>query len=148
MIRFIVFLILNFGALGLGAFLMGSNPGENQWYQELNKAPWTPPGWVFGAAWTLIMVSYSVFLAVSYKSKEKLVFLILFAAQWLLNVFWNPLFFKYHLTLIAFLEISLLFGVLLNYLLLVRGYRIIFLLPYVIWLVIAISLNGYVILKN
>lgn len=148
MIRFVVFLILNFGALGLGAFLMGSNPGENEWYQTLNKAPWTPQGWVFGAAWTFIMVSYSVFLTVSYKSNEKFVFLILFVAQWILNILWNSLFFKYHHTLIAFFELSFLFVVLLYYLLLVRGYRLIFLLPYLLWLIVAISLNGYVVLKN
>lgn len=148
MIRFVVFLILNFGALGLGAFFMGSNPGENEWYQTLNKAPWTPQGWVFGAAWTFIMVSYSVFLTVSYKSNEKFVFLILFVAQLILNILWNPLFFKYHHTLIAFFELSFLFVVLLYYLLLVRGYRLVFLLPYLLWLIVAISLNGYVVLKN
>lgn len=45
-----LFFIINFGALGLGALLMDSSPIENEWYVQLNKAPWTPPGWVFGAA--------------------------------------------------------------------------------------------------
>ncbi|QLH45180.1 MAG: tryptophan-rich sensory protein [Bacteroidota bacterium] len=27
----------------------------------LATSPWTPPGWVFGFAWTLIMVCYSFF---------------------------------------------------------------------------------------
>jgi benzodiazapine receptor len=148
MIRFVVFLILNFGALGLGAFLMGSNPGENEWYQALNKAPWTPPGWVFGAAWTFIMVSYAVFLTISFKSNDKFVFLLLFVAQWFLNILWNPLFFKYHLTFMSFIEISILFGVLLINLFIVKGYRLVFLMPYLLWLLIAISLNGYVLLKN
>jgi hypothetical protein len=48
MLRLILFLIINFGALGIGGLLLG-NPATNEWYQSLNKAPWTPPGWVFGA---------------------------------------------------------------------------------------------------
>ncbi|MEM6378823.1 MAG: TspO/MBR family protein, partial [Bacteroidota bacterium] len=53
--RVIIFLILNFVALGIGGFFTG--PGtSSEWYNNLNQAPWTPPGWVFGAAWTTIMI--------------------------------------------------------------------------------------------
>lgn len=41
---FFVFLIVNFGGLYLGGILMGSNPGSNTWYNNLQQAPWTPPG--------------------------------------------------------------------------------------------------------
>ena len=58
----IIFLIINFAALGIGSFLMGEGP-SGEYYQSTNKAPWTPPGWVFGAAWTLIMVCFSVYMA-------------------------------------------------------------------------------------
>ena len=51
--RLLFFLLLNFGALALGGFLMGEGP-SSAWYSNLNKAPWTPPGWVFGASWTVI----------------------------------------------------------------------------------------------
>ena len=44
----IVFLIINFGALAMGGWLMNNGP-QTDWYLALNKAPWTPPGWVFGA---------------------------------------------------------------------------------------------------
>jgi tryptophan-rich sensory protein len=27
-------------------------------YLNLNKAPWTPAGWVFGAAWTSVMLFF------------------------------------------------------------------------------------------
>ena len=46
-LKIIGFLFLNFGALALGGLFAGSGAGSN-WYAELNKAPWTPPGWVFG----------------------------------------------------------------------------------------------------
>ena len=54
----LTFLGLNFGGLALGARFTG--PGVNsEWYQTLARAPWTPDGWVFGTAWTLIMVTFS-----------------------------------------------------------------------------------------
>ncbi|MDH3796458.1 MAG: tryptophan-rich sensory protein, partial [Flavobacteriaceae bacterium] len=62
-LRLIVFLVLNFGALALGSLF--TNMGiSSDWYSELSKAPWTPPGWVFGAAWTTIMLCFSVYMAI------------------------------------------------------------------------------------
>ena len=92
----LIFLILNFGALGLGGFLMGGEV-TGEWYQNVNKAPWTPPGWVFGAAWTTIMLLFSFYMASAWSQIENRNFLIgLFAFQWVLNVAWNPVFFKFH----------------------------------------------------
>ena len=34
----------------LGGTLTDTGP----WYQNLRKAPWQPPDWLFGPAWTLI----------------------------------------------------------------------------------------------
>jgi len=52
--RLITFLLLNFGALAVGGFFTGKGV-PSYWYSDLIKAPWTPPGWVFGFAWTTIM---------------------------------------------------------------------------------------------
>ena len=52
-----LFLLLNFGALAIGSYFMNNGPQSN-WYLTLNKAPWTPPGWVFGVAWTTIMICF------------------------------------------------------------------------------------------
>ena len=48
----ILFLIINFGGLAIGNWFMNNGP-ISEWYLNLNKAPWTPPGWVFGVAWTI-----------------------------------------------------------------------------------------------
>ncbi|MDC6468346.1 tryptophan-rich sensory protein, partial [Flavobacteriaceae bacterium] len=58
----IFFLVLNFSALAIGSWLMNNGPMTN-WYVNLNQAPWTPPGWVFGIAWTTIMICFSVYMA-------------------------------------------------------------------------------------
>jgi len=149
--RLILFLVINFGALALGSAMIG-NPASNEWYQAVNKAPWTPPGWVFGAAWTTIMVCFSIFLWQYSKgivnTKE---FYGLFAVQFLLNVLWNPMFFRWHYVLPALVMIVLL--TVLVAIFTVWGFRRatmqgVLMLPYLVWLCIAASLNGYVLLKN
>ena len=64
--RLILFLTLNFGALALGGIFAGQG-AVSDWYEALNKAPWTPPGWVFGFAWTTIMICYSLFMTLAWE---------------------------------------------------------------------------------
>ena len=152
--RLIIFLVINFGALTLGALFMGGSPAENEWYLNLNKAPWTPPGWVFGVAWTTIMIAYSVYMSRVMKnlgSSQIGAVVLLFGAQWVLNVIWNPVFFAWHFTILGAIVIFLLIMVLL----LVHIYystkntvNTFLLLPYVLWLFVAFSLNFYAIIEN
>jgi len=73
----VLFLLINFSALGIGTWLMNSGPTSN-WYLTLNKAPWTPPGWVFGVAWTTIMVCFSIYLSYLMNAKATDTFWLLF----------------------------------------------------------------------
>ncbi|MBU2938809.1 tryptophan-rich sensory protein [Lacinutrix sp. C3R15] len=144
----ISFLILNFGALGLGSWLMNNGP-RSAWYMQLNQAPWTPPGWVFGVAWTLIMICFSIYMAQLYLKFPTKEVITLFALQFILNVMWNYVFFNQHLILIGFLVIILL-TILVCYFFF--KFNVIqtkyLLLPYIIWLCIATSLNGYILINN
>ena len=150
-LKIIGFLFLNFGALALGGLFAGSGAGSN-WYAELNKAPWTPPGWVFGFAWTTIMLCFSVYMATLYtKTKSVKTIILLYAIQWVLNVAWNPIFFYLHKPIIGLIVIvaltSLVTYFLFRYRSLQKGYTLL-LLPYVIWLFIATTLNAYVVFMN
>ena len=150
-LNIIGFLFLNFGALALGGLFAGSGAGSN-WYAELNKAPWTPPGWVFGFAWTTIMLCFSVYMATLYaKTKSVKTVIILYAIQWMLNVAWNPIFFHLHNPIIGLIVIvaltSLVTYFLFRYRSSQKGFSLL-LLPYVIWLFIATSLNTYVVFMN
>lgn len=149
--RILIFLVINFAALGLGSFFT-SDGVSSDWYTNLNKAPWTPPGWVFGAAWTIIMACFAIFMAYAWdKVNNKKLLIGLFSLQWILNVAWNPVFFKYHQMLFGLIVISLL-TVLVGYFLF--GYKSqlkkvsLLVLPYFLWLLIATSLNGYALLNN
>ena len=149
--RLILFLILNFGALALGG-LFTNNGVNSEWYANLNKAPWTPPGWVFGFAWTTIMICFSIYMAKAYTiTADKNSLIALFVAQWILNVVWNPLFFHYHLVSIALFTIIALTGIvgfMLFYYRPQMNLASLLLLPYFLWLLIAASLNGYALFKN
>ncbi|MFD0990929.1 TspO/MBR family protein [Mariniflexile jejuense] len=145
-----VFLIINFGALAIGVWLMDNGPQTN-WYIQLNKAPWTPPGWVFGAAWSTIMVCFSFYMAYLFlqlsNTKEK----ILFTVQFILNVSWNFIFFNQHLIAFGLVVILALTSVIaifsLDYLKIMK-FKTILIMPYFLWLCIASSLNLYILLYN
>ncbi len=150
-ISIVLFLILNFGALAIGGLFTGAGVASD-WYYSLEKAPWSPPGWVFGLAWTTIMICYSFYMAILYKrtSSRKKIF-ALYSIQLLLNIAWNPLFFFFQNALIA-LVVILSLTVIIAYFLfrnqdLMRWSKLL-ILPYFIWLCIATSLNLYIVLYN
>ncbi len=149
--RILIFVIVNFAALGIGGLFTGDGVAS-EWYQNLNKAPWTPPGWVFGAAWTGIMVCLTFYMSFlwEYKEKRKLI-LSMFIVQWVLNVGWNPIFF-YHRDavggLIVIVLLTVLTGFFLFYFMKRLRYKTFLIAPYFIWLLVATSLNAYILFNN
>ena len=106
-LTFLGFLAINLGALFLGTLLMNGGP-TSSWYFHLEKAPWTPAGWVFGAAWTCVMVFFSVFISYLYQNLENRKLWLLFGIQFVLNVSWNYIFMNKHLIGLGLLNITLL----------------------------------------
>lgn len=146
----ILFLIINFGALGIGYWLMADGP-QGLWYTQLHKAPWSPEDWVFGVAWTSIMILFSVYMAFLYLKRPTDKILTLFIAQFFLNVSWNYVFFNLHLIDLSLIIIMLLTLVVsaffFTYIRDLKG-KSILIIPYLIWLSIATSLNLYIYLYN
>ena len=147
---FLLFLIINFGALGIGSWLMNNGP-LTEWYISLNQAPWTPPGWAFGVAWTIIMLCFSLYMAFLFintpSSKVKLLFII----QLILNVSWNYIFFNQHLILFGLVVIIALTIVVATFMFTFKNElkaKTLLILPYFLWLCIATSLNSYIVLYN
>ena len=149
--RLLIFLVLNFSALAIGG-MFTSGGVQSDWYTGIAKAPWTPPGWVFGAAWTAIMIFFSVYMAYLWPVIEHKNLLIgLFVVQWIFNVGWNPVFFYYHNVLAGLLLIcglTALIGFFLLFYWPELKLKSVLILPYFIWLLIATSLNAYIFFKN
>ena len=149
--RLVLFLIINFGGLALGSWLMNNGP-QTQWYLNLNQAPWTPPGWVFGVAWTTIMLCFSIYLAKLFKEQNSKFLRILFTVQVILNIFWNYIFFNQHFIGLGLANIVLLTLIIFYFFFKfrmddIKAYSYL-LLPYMIWLLIATSLNAYIYFNN
>lgn len=146
----IVFLFINFLGLYLGGLATG--PGvKSDWYQnQIVNAPWRPPGFVFGVVWTLIGITWSFLGAWLWKNKREL--LDVYAAGWMLNLVWNPLFFTFHATLAASLVISLLAISIFYILESLRksGNQWVSYLGYLyfFWLMIASSINWFIVIMN
>ena len=149
--RILIFLLINFFALYLGGVFTGSGV-TSEWYESLNKAPWTPPGWMFGFAWTLIMICFSIYMAWLFKVENNRNRLIaLFSLQWILNVLWSMLFFYFESPLLGMLDILCLTALIGYFLYSYRGNMYLmslWILPYFVWLLLAASLNGYILLYN
>ena len=145
---FLLYLISNFAGLYFGALLSGEG-ASSDWYQNLDKAPWTPPGWVFGVAWTSIMVCFSLYMAELHLKVKNI--LPLYVLLWNVNLSWNPFFFYYHhawisMVIILFLLFLTLYSFFKYFSILKHKSWLIS--PYYIWLVVACSLNAYVCIYN
>ena len=147
----VLFLIINFGGLAFGSWIMDNGP-QSSWYVNLYQAPWTPPGWVFGVAWTSIMICFSIFLGFLFDKNNSVALKFVFTIQVFLNVIWNFIFFNQHLTGLGLLAIVLLTFVIFFFFFGIKSERMknirFLLLPYMIWLCVAVSLNAYIFLNN
>ena len=122
------------------------------WYQNLNKSSLTPPGYVFGIAWTILYILMSISVWIIWNKEKKITLPIqLYIIQLILNFAWSPLFFKYHL--INESQILLLFIWMLVFIMIILFYSIdktagLLLIPYLIWLSFAFYLNYYIVKNN
>jgi tryptophan-rich sensory protein len=125
------------------------------WYQALNKAPGTPPGFVFGVVWPTLYTLMAIGACMVWREagswKRADMALGLFFWQLLPNLGWSFLFFRYHLPVLALIDIVILWvmvalmiyefhrhsavGAQLQY-------------PYLAWLTFAAYLNAWVVFAN
>ena len=149
-LTFLGFLAINLGSLLLGILLMNDGP-TSSWYNDLERAPWEPANWVFGAAWTCVMVFFSVFMSYLHQNLNGRKLWSLFGIQFVLVVSWNYIFMNKHLIELGLINITLLTVLMFYFFIafkdLITQMRF-FVLPYCVWLLLASSLNLYVVLYN
>ena len=131
-------------------FAMGvlSNSGfGNAWYDGLAKPAFQPPGWAFGAAWTALYTMLGIAIAAILNepfSNQRQLAIALFAAQMTLNFAWSPIFFKFRmidLALIVIIAMLVLAAVTANLFRRLRPVAGWLMLPYLLWLCLATTLN-------
>ncbi len=125
------------------------------WYSTLNKAPGTPPGFVFGVVWptlyTLMAISACMVWRAGGGWKRADSALGLYFVQLLANLAWSYLFFKFHLAAAALIDIAALW-VLVFFMTreFQRHNRVAGMLQYsyIAWLTFAAYLNTWVVVAN
>jgi len=125
------------------------------WYQALSKAPGTPPGFVFGVVWPTLYTLMAIGACMVWRSagswKRADMALGLFFWQLLPNLGWSFLFFRYHLPLLALIDIVIL---LVMVALMTREFHRHSVVaaqlqyPYLVWLTFAAYLNAWVVFAN
>lgn len=147
----IVFVILSNLIGGIGSFWTDS---ESSWYKSLNKPSFNPPGWIFGVVWPVLFVLMGIafyFVYLSPQSQLRIIALVLFALQFVLNILWSYLFFGLQNPLVGFvgilvLEVFILATAILFYFVKpVSGFLII---PYFLWVGFASILNYSIFILN
>lgn len=124
-------------------------------YSQLNLPPFSPPGWVFPVAWSILYfamgIASGLVLSSGASQEQTMSALRLYILQLAVNFVWPILFFGQSLYLISFFWLLLL--LLLVILVTIWFYRIIpsagiLLIPYLMWLIFAGYLNFGVYFLN
>jgi tryptophan-rich sensory protein len=134
--------------ISFAAGWVGSRWRVDEWYWRLTRPSWTPPDWVFAPVWTalyLLMAAAAWLVWRRHGVSGAGLALGLFLLQLVHNALWPWLFFGEHRLGLAFLEIVVLWLLILATLL--RFYRLVplagaLLAPYLAWVAFAAALNG------
>lgn len=146
-----MFLFINFVLVFYIGNILMADGSNSDWYIDLNKAPWTPPGWVFGLAWSFLLICFSIYLALLSQKKVSNKLVVIILLQYLLNISWNYFFFNQHLIELGLIDLSILTITVLYIFysnLKTMRWKSIFIIPYFLWLLVATSLNLYIVIYN
>lgn len=140
--------------LGVASGRISNSGYGNPWFDALVKPEIMPPGWVFGAAWTVLYLLLGFALAMilnARRARGRGLAIFLFILQFALNLSWSPLFFAAH-------QVSTAFWVILVMLVLaiattfafgrVRKAAAWLMVPYLAWLSFASILNYQIDILN
>jgi len=145
--RLIVSLVLCQLAGVIGSFFtVNSIP---VWYASLNKPSFNPPGWIFGPVWITLYILMGISFYLIWMKKDKINFKLLsslFFTQLTLNSLWTIIFFGLHSPFFAFIEIIILWIMIL--LCIILFYKVskvssYLLIPYLLWVSFASILNFF-----
>jgi tryptophan-rich sensory protein len=123
------------------------------WYARADHVGWTPPDWIFGVVWTVLyaMIAVAGWLVWRMRHRRDVrIPLTLYVAQFVLNSLWTPVFFGgYPLIGAAALWVAVVIIIALDLLVAatvasfwpVSRAAALLLVPYLLWVLYASSLN-------
>ncbi|MCU1547897.1 MAG: tryptophan-rich sensory protein [Arthrobacter sp.] len=153
----LVFLSASVLVAALGSLVTLNN--VTGWYAGADKAPWTPPNWLFGPVWTVLYLTMAVAAWLVWRRREERsrAALTAYGVQLALNLLWTPVFFGLYPAM-GTPALWLAFAIIVALAVAVTATVLLFgpisraagllMLPYLSWVVFASSLNLWAALKN
>ena len=144
-------LLVSFSAAAVGG-VASANAGE--FYRALSLPGWAPPASVFGPVWSVLYLLMGVAAWLVWRERGlagAATALTLFIVQLVANALWSWLFFGWRLGALAFLEVVVLWLLILATLTAfwrVRRLAGVLLVPYVLWVTFAAALTYAVWQRN
>ena len=138
-------------ALAIGA--LGSyiqSPSMSEWYPILTKSPLTPPAIAFPIAWTILYILMGISIGAMI-SQGDMSLVRLWLLQLLVNFIWSVAFFALRSPLFGLIVILILDVLVFTYTVYAFGQNRLaawLFVPYMLWLLFATYLTGYIYLHN
>ena len=147
----IVAVVITIVVLGVGGLMTTVGP----WYRGINKPIWTPPDWIFGPAWTVILGLAALAGVLAWGNAftigARLCVASMFGLNILLHMAWSPLFFNLRRPDWALIEVPFLWLSILALMIGLARYSTLaswLLLPYLLWVAFAAFLNFTIVRMN
>lgn len=138
--------------LGVGGGLL-TDVGD--WYHALRKPAWQPPDWLFGPAWSVILIAAGTAGVIAWRATDDpsahVAIAILFVINGVLHFLWSPLFFRWHRPDWALIEVVFLWLSVLALMIGLGRYSPTagwLIVPYLLWVSFASVLNRAVVRLN
>jgi translocator protein len=137
-------LLLCFAAATIGAI---ASVEASTFYAQLSRPAWAPPAWLFAPVWTTLYAMMGISAWLVWRTRHPAAgkrALVLFILQLAANALWSWIFFAWHQGAVAFLEVILLWGLIVATV--VSFWRIskpagAMLFPYLAWVTFASALT-------
>lgn len=134
-----------------GGLVIGWLTAPDEWYAQLDKPPFNPPGWLFSPVWTLLYVLIAVAGWRVWRRDAASRAMKLWWAQLALNFAWSPIFFAMHRIGLALAVIIALLAVIVAFI--VASWRqertaAWMFVPYAAWVAFATLLNASILALN
>lgn len=156
--------LLIVAAIAVGGSLASASNTEG-WYLEVEKVPWNPPNWLFGPAWTVLYVIIALVGFLIWRAgfvgggrpNAAARTLRIYALQLVLNAAWTPIFFAGYPVFgqpAWWVAMGVILALVATVIWLmasaVKWSRVatLLLIPYLLWLLFASSLNAGIIVLN
>ncbi|MBE6188589.1 MAG: tryptophan-rich sensory protein [Rikenellaceae bacterium] len=149
--KFLAYTVPTILALAIGA--LGSyiqSPSITVWYPTLVKSSITPPAMLFPIAWTILYILMGISLG-AMVAKGDMSLVRLWLVQLLVNFLWSVGFFALRSPLLGLIIILILDVLVFTYIIYAfSGNRVSawLFVPYLIWLLFATYLTGYIYIHN